>query len=98
MINSDFYNFIKDNHIITTTIVTIFSKLITDVSYSFIDNIILPIINIDLDNDGKADINSFKNKRINIFGVNLKIGLFTIEILKFIPVLFILYYLSKLNK
>ena len=98
MINSDFYNFIKDNHIITTTIATIFSKLITDVSYSFIDNIILPIINIDLDNDGKADINSFKNKKIKISGINFKIGPFAIEILKFICVIFILYYLSKLNK
>ena len=63
MTSNDFYIFIKDNQIIATAIATIFSRLIADVSYSFIDNILLPIINIDLDNDGKAEINSFKNKR-----------------------------------
>jgi large-conductance mechanosensitive channel len=95
MINNDFYIFIKDNQIITTAIATIFSRLITDVSYSFIENILLPIINIDLDDDGKADIDSFKNKKIKISGVTLKIGPFLIEILKFISILYILYQLSK---
>jgi hypothetical protein len=52
---------------------------------------------MDLDNDGKADINSFKNKKIKILGINFKIGPFVIEILKFIPVLYILYYLSKIK-
>ena len=43
MINNDFYIFIKDNQIVTTAIATIFSRIITDVSYSFIENILLPI-------------------------------------------------------
>lgn len=95
MINNDFYIFIKDNHIITTAIATIFSRIITDVSYSFIENILLPIINIDLDDDGKADINSLKNKKISFSGVTLNIGPFIIEIIKFLCILYILYHLSK---
>jgi len=95
MTSNDFYIFIKDNHIITTSIATIFSRLITDISYSFIDNILLPIINIDLNNDGKAEINSFKNKKILISGIAFKIGPFIIEIIKFICILYMLYHLSK---
>ena len=45
--------------------------------------LLLPIINIDLDNDGKADINSFKNKKLKIYGISFKIGPFVIEILNF---------------
>ena len=91
MIN-DFYIFIKDNHIIATAIATIFSKIITDLSYSFIDNILLPIINIDLDDDGKSDINNIKNKIINLYGISFKVGPFVIEIIKFVCILLILFY------
>ncbi len=94
MIN-DFYIFIKDNHIIATAIATIFSKIITDLSYSFIDNILLPIINIDLDNDGKSDINNIKNKIINLYGISFKVGPFVIEIIKFVCILLMLFYFSK---
>jgi large-conductance mechanosensitive channel len=96
MIN-DFYIFIKDNHIIATAIATIFSKIITDLSYSFIDNILLPIINIDLDDDGKSDINNIKNKIINLYGISFKVGPFVIEIIKFVCILLMLFYFSKLK-
>tara|TARA_B100000902_G_scaffold327503_1_gene323101 strand:+ start:8158 stop:8451 length:294 start_codon:yes stop_codon:yes gene_type:complete len=92
---NEFYTFLKENQIVDTAIATIFSKLITDVSYSFIDNILLPIINIDVNNDGKADINDFKNKIININGINFKLGPFVIELIKFIAIMFILFILSK---
>jgi len=92
---NEFYTFLKENQIVDTAIATIFSKLITDVSYSFIDNILLPIINIDVNNDGKADINDFKNKIININGIHLKLGPFAIELIKFIAIMFILFMLSK---
>ena len=92
---NEFYTFLKDNEIVATAIATIFSKVITDLSYSFIDNILLPVINIDLDNDGHSDIDNFKNKVINLNGARLKLGLFVIEIIKFIAVLFVLFILSK---
>ncbi len=95
MIINDFYIFIKDNHIIATAIATIFSKIISDLSYSFIDNILLPIINIDIDNDGKSDINDFKNKIFEVYGISFKIGPFAIELIKFLVIVFILFYLSK---
>ena len=92
---NEFYTFLKENQIINTAIATIFSKIITDVSYSFIDNILLPIINIDIDSDGKSDIDNFKNKVIKIQGIHLKLGLFTIEIIKFTAILFMLFIMNK---
>jgi len=90
-----FYTFLKDNQIVATAVATIFSKIISDLSYSFVDNILLPVINIDMDNDGKSDIENIKNKIFKFRGIHLKIGLFMIEILKFIIILFILFLLSK---
>ena len=92
---NEFYTFLKENQIVATAIATIFSKVITDLSYSFIDNMLLPIINIDIDNDGKSDIDNFKNKIINVNGAKLKIGNFFIEIIKFTVILLILFFLSK---
>ncbi len=92
---NEFYTFLNDNQIFATAIATIFSKIISDLSYSFIDNMLLPIINIDLNNDGKSDIADFKNKIININGIHFKFGQFAIEIFKFFIILFILFILSK---
>jgi large-conductance mechanosensitive channel len=94
---NEFYTFLVENHIISTSIATIFSRVITDLCYSFIDNILLPIINIDVDHDGKADINDLKNKQVDIYGIKLKIGPFSIELIKFLVILFILFLLSKLK-
>lgn len=77
-------------------IATVFSRMIADLSYSFIDNILLPIFKIDLNNDGKPDLNSFINTKLDIFGCKVKIGLFILEIIKFLSVLLILYYISKI--
>lgn len=94
---NEFYTFLVENHIISTSIATIFSRVITDLCYSFIDNILLPIINIDVDHDGKADINDLKHKKVDIYGIKLKIGPFSIELIKFLVILFILFLLSKLK-
>jgi len=97
MFINDFYIFIKDNHIITTAVATIFSRIITDLSYCFIENILLPIIKIDYDNDGKADIDNLENKIIIFNGIKIKLGKFIIEIIKFLCITIILYYITKLN-
>ena len=93
---SNFLSFLKENNIMEAAIATVFSRMIADLSYSFIDNILLPIFKIDLNDDGKPDLNSFINTKINIFGCNIKIGIFILEIIKFFSVLLILYYMSKL--
>lgn len=93
---TNFFSFLKENNIMEAAIATVFSRMIADLSYSFIDNILLPIFKIDLNNDGKPDLDSFINTKLDIFGCKIKLGLFILEIFKFFSILLILYYLSKL--
>ena len=94
---NEFYTFLVENHIFSTSIATIFSRVVTDLCYSFIENLLLPIINIDVNHDGKADIDDFKNKEIDIYGINLKVGPFLVELIKFMIILFILFLMSRLK-
>ena len=87
--------FYSENSFKAAVIATVLSRLISDLLYSFIDNIIYPIFKIDLDNDGKPDINSYINNYINIFGIKIKFYKFLIEFLKFIFLLYIIYHLLK---
>lgn len=93
---NNFVSFLKKNDIMQAAVATIFSRMISDLCYSFIDNIFLPIFNIDLNDDGKPDLNSIINTKISIFGCKIKLGLFLLEMLKFITILFILYFISQL--
>ena len=92
---NNFKNFYNNNNIKSAILATIFSRLISDTLYSFIDNILLPIIKIDLNYDGKPEINSIINKNVVIFNIKIKLFKFLLELFKLI---FIIYILFKFNK
>ena len=93
-----FLNFIKSNNIIDSAITTIISLEARVFSESFIDNICMPFLLIDKDGDGKADIKSLEKISVNLFGVKLKIGLFLIDFIKLLVILFIIYLFNILFK
>lgn len=90
-----FIQFYTNNNFKSAVIATVLSRLISDLLYSFIDNIIYPIIKIDLDNNGKPDLNSYIHSHINIFGIKLKFFKFLVEFSKFLLLLFIIYLLMS---
>ena len=77
---TNFFSFLKENNIMEAAIATVFSRMIADLSYSFIDNILLPIFKIDLNNDGKPDLNSFINMILN---ANIQGGLIDVDTTSF---------------
>jgi large-conductance mechanosensitive channel len=93
---SGFVDFLKSNNIITTIVATVISERISDVSSSLIECLFLPILNRDADGDGEADIKNIKDFQIKISGINFKIGEFTISLLKFIFILFMIYQVNKI--
>lgn len=93
--NKSFIDFLEDNHIITTVIATIISTYITNLSLSFTNDILLPIINRDADGDGKADIDKYENYILRICNIDFKIGSFVLEIFKFIIITYMMYFLSN---
>ena len=61
---------------------------------SFVENIILPIFNRDMNEDGIPDINNFENIELDIFGIKIKMGKFAVAILRFLLILYIVFLVS----
>ena len=93
-----FVKFLEDNHILATVIATIISTYITSLSMSFINDLILPILNRDGDGDGKSDLVKYENYVIKIFNINFRVGNFTIELFKFLIITYFMFIISKYLK
>ncbi len=93
---NEFEQFLSSNNIGTTILATVISTYITELGISFSDNLILPIIDQDLDGDGKPDIGKLKNIVINIGRCKLKVGEFLITLTK-VVVMFIVIFMIQRN-
>lgn len=90
----DIINFFNQNNIFPTIIATVMSTYVTELTTSFTDNIILPIINRDADNDGVADIKTLEKFELKILKINFKIGKFFVVIIKVLLIFLILFALD----
>ena len=97
-IYSDFKDFLSDNNILVTIIATILSSNITMLTTSLMDNIIMPIINIDLNNDGTPDRENLENWIVNFKGAEIKVGQFILTSIEFIFILIVIYLINKFSK
>ena len=91
---TEFSDFLSSNNIGTTILATVISSYITELGISFSDNLILPIIDQDLDGDGKPDIGKLKNLKLKIRGCTLKIGEFLITLTK-VSLMFVIIFLIQ---
>ncbi len=91
---NDFLSFLKNNNILSTIIATVMSTYITQLTTSFADDIVMPIIYRDGDGDGKADIKSLENTVMKVNGINIKIGKFLVVLLK-VTIIFVTLFLCK---
>ena len=92
---NDFINFYKKNNINAAIVATVVSRLVSDLLYSFIDNILFPIIRIDLNSDGKPEISNYINNNVNVLGMKFKIIKFLVELIKFFILLYIIYFITS---
>ena len=93
---SDFMKFLNDNNILSVAIATILSNKINDISEAFINNLVLPIINRDIDNDNRPDIKKLEEYTLRMSGIKFELGKFMIALIKFLIITYIVYLLSKL--
>lgn len=91
-----FILFLKENNILQVAIAAVLSDRINDVTNSFVDNLVMPIINRDANRDGIKDIKQFEEKQITILGVDFNVGKIVISTFKFLLVTYILFIISKL--
>lgn len=96
MFNFDnFRKYIIEKGVIDTAIGFIMGKNIGYITESLFNNIILPIINKDSDNDGEADVKKFENYKKNIYGIEFKIGKFILDGVKFLIMIYCLFIIAR---
>ena len=91
----EFVMFLKNNNIMATIVATVMSTYVTELTTSFADDLVLPIIYRDADGDGKADINKIKEYEYKISGVTFKIGKFITILLKVTVVFLVLFVINR---
>ena len=91
----EFIQFLKNNNILATIIATVMSTYITQLTTSFTDDIIMPIIYRDSNNDGKVDIKKIEDYEFKMSGIKFKIGKFSIVLLKVLIVFVGIFLLKK---
>lgn len=97
-IYGDFKNFLVDNDIIVTIIATILSSNVTTLTKSLMDNLIIPLINIDLNNDGKPDRENLESWVVDFRGAKIKIGKFLLTFIEFFFIMILIFFINKLSK
>lgn len=91
-----FMDFLSANNVMATAIAAVMSDRINDVADSFVDNILMPIIDRDGNGDGKSDIQCLSDKVIIIAGIKFKVGKLIISLMKFIIITYIIFLISRI--
>lgn len=94
--SNSFYKFIIENNILESITANLLSFKTHELIDSFLENIILPFINRDADDDGDADINKIKNLNIKFFKIDLKIGNFILILIKYFIIIYLVYIFQKI--
>lgn len=91
---SDFYTFLIDKNIIQLGTAFIISAQINQLASKFIENIISPVIKRVVGGEEE----SLKGTTFTILGIKFEIGDFIAQLLKFLIMMIILYYMFKIIK
>jgi large-conductance mechanosensitive channel len=91
---SEFTDIIMKNSVLFGITIAVLSTFVNQLVFSFINDIIMPIIDRDGNDDNKPDINKISDYTIKTNGITFKIGAFIVALIRFILLLFIIFILS----
>tara|TARA_B100001093_G_scaffold517136_1_gene597773 strand:- start:1059 stop:1358 length:300 start_codon:yes stop_codon:yes gene_type:complete len=97
MIFNEFFEFLSNNNVSATVIATVLSTHVSELTTSFADNIILPIVNVDTDGDGKADIQNLASFKLKVGGFTINFGKFLITLIRVFIIFLVLFYIKKFS-
>jgi len=92
----NFMDFLSANNVMAAAIAAVMSERINDMTDSFVDNILMPIINRDGDGDGESDIKCLEDKVVVIFGVKFRVGKVIVSFLKFLVITYFIFLISRI--
>ena len=93
----NFIDFFKEKNIIQLGFAFIVSTNISSVTNSFVDNIIMPVLQKILSLTYITE-DELKTKTVDIFGIKFGIGQFLSSVIKFILLMYVLYIIYKFTK
>ncbi len=91
---SKFTEIIMKNSVLFGISIALLSTFVNELVLSFINDIILPIIDRDGDNNGEPDINRIKYLTIKTNGITFRVGSFIVSLIRFIILIFIFAVLT----
>ena len=94
MVLDNFTKIIMSNSVLFGISIAVLSTFVNELVFSLINDIILPIIDRDGNNDNDPDINKIKNLTVKTNGITFKIGAFIVSLIRFIILIFILFIIS----
>ena len=84
---------IMKNSVMFGITIAVLSSFVNQLVFSFINDIIMPVIDRDGNNDDQPDINKIANYEVKIGGIKFRIGAFILALIRFVLLLFILFIL-----
>ena len=93
-----FMKFLEENNILVTSIAAVLSYALRDLTNECINNIVIPIINKDYDNDGVKDLKKIEDTTFTVFGIKFGTGKVFISLIKFFIVLYITFLIVQIIK
>jgi len=91
-----FLKFLNNNNVFSAIVVAILSERVNEITNTLTDNLLLPIINRDGDNDGVADIQKFENKKITLYNMEFGIGKIITALIKFFIICYLIFILTSI--
>ena len=88
MIISEIIELIGKNTLYLGITMALLSFFVNQLVFSFINDIIMPIIDRDGNNDNLPDINKIADFKVKVNGITFKVGAFILALIRFILLLF----------
>lgn len=94
-----FINFLKDHNILATSIAAVLSGGINEVTTTFVEHLIIPVINQDRDaNKSTNNKKKLEDVEFTIFDTKIKAGRVILAFFKFVIITYIIFILAKIIK
>ncbi len=91
MVLGDMKDMIMRNTVLLGITIAVLAAFVNQLVISFINDIILPIIDRDGDDNNEPDINKIANYKVKVNGITFKIGAFILALIRFVLVLFFIF-------
>lgn len=90
------FGFDVNKQLKNTLLITVIAASLTEVLFSLVQNVIIPLFDVDVDGDDVKELDSISKKVIIVNGRKLYIGKFLYLFIKFLLVVFSILIISKL--